>query len=97
MDAVARFARLKQATCAQIALAWMLRKYPNAVPIPGSKNKERIRENLEAWKVQFTPEEFRELEAALAACTVHGHRGHVETAGSAKRLVEEHEARAGRR
>ena len=97
LDVVASFARRKQATCAQIALAWMLCKYPNAVPIPGSRNKERIRENLEAWKVQFTPEEFRDLEAALAACTVHGRRGHVETAGSAKRLVEEHEARAGRR
>ena len=48
----------------------MLRKYPNAVPIPGSKNKERIRENLEAWKVQFTPEEFSGLEAALAACGI---------------------------
>ena len=35
-------------TPAQISLAWMLHKYPNVVPIPGSKNKERIIENLDA-------------------------------------------------
>ncbi|MBR2560729.1 MAG: aldo/keto reductase, partial [Eubacterium sp.] len=40
------FAEKKNATPAQISLAWMLRKYPNVVPIPGSKNKERIVENL---------------------------------------------------
>lgn len=79
LDVVGRCAIEKNATNAQIALAWMLHKYPNAVPIPGSKNKERILENLNASKVKLTKEEFTTLEEALDACTVYGHRGHVET------------------
>ncbi len=79
IEAVSRFARLKGVANAQIALAWMLHKYPNVVPIPGSKNKERILENLQASQVKLTDEEFALLEQALDACTVYGHRGHVET------------------
>ena len=48
------YAKAKNATDAQIALAWMLHKYPNVVPIPGSKNQERILENLAAWDVILT-------------------------------------------
>lgn len=79
VEVVSRFARDKNATNAQIALAWMLHKYPNVVPIPGSKNRERILENLKASEVSLTDEEFSALESALDACTVYGHRGHVET------------------
>lgn len=79
IETVSRFAQMKGATNAQIALAWMLHKYPNVVPIPGSKNKERILENLQACQVELTAEEFSSLEQALDACTVYGHRGHVET------------------
>ena len=50
IDLLKRYAELKRATPAQISLAWMLHKYPNVVPIPGSKNKERIIENLEDRK-----------------------------------------------
>lgn len=57
----------------------MLHKYPNVVPIPGSKNRERIMENLGACKVTVTDEEFARMEADLDACEIHGHRGHVET------------------
>ena len=45
------------------------------VPIPGSKNKERIIENLDASKVELTEEEFHSLEEALNKCRVYGHRG----------------------
>ena len=55
----------------------MLHKYRNAVPIPGSKNQERILENLGAYKVALTGEEFGALKRALDGCTVYGHRGHV--------------------
>ena len=51
----------------QWVLAWMLRKYPHVVPIPGSKNKGRILENPGAWEVELTDGEFQELEDALAA------------------------------
>ncbi|MBP3271387.1 MAG: aldo/keto reductase [Ruminococcus sp.] len=69
------FADKKNATPAQISLAWMLHKYPNVVPIPGSKNKERIIENLNAVGVELTDEEFRELESELNRHKVCGHRG----------------------
>ena len=69
------FAEKKNATPAQISLAWMLYKYPNVVPIPGSKNKERIDENLNASQVEMTDAEFTALENALNQHKVYGHRG----------------------
>lgn len=79
LDILNKFAKIKNATLAQISLAWMLKKYPNVVPIPGSKNQERIIENLGAWNVELTDEEFNELQRALDQCEIHGHRGIVET------------------
>ena len=79
LDILNHYAAEKGASSAQISLAWMLHKYPNVVPIPGSKNRERILENLGAWEVTLTDAEFEQLEAALNACQIHGHRGHVET------------------
>lgn len=73
------FSQEKEVTPAQISLAWMLHKYPNVIPIPGSKNKERIMENLRASEVKLTDEEFKRLEAALDKMPVYGIRGHVET------------------
>lgn len=75
IDLLKEYADLKGATPAQISLAWMLYKYPNVVPIPGSKNKERIVENLDAANVGLTTEEFVSLEEALNHCKVYGHRG----------------------
>jgi aryl-alcohol dehydrogenase-like predicted oxidoreductase len=69
------FAGKKNATPAQISLAWMLYKYPNVVPIPGSKNKERIIENLDSANVELTDNEFAALEDALNSLKVYGHRG----------------------
>lgn len=65
------FSKKKNATQAQISLAWMLHKYPNVVPIPGSKNKERIIENLDSAKVKLTEEEFRQLEDSLNGLRVY--------------------------
>ena len=79
LDILNKFADVKKARPAQISLAWMLKKYPNVVPIPGSKNQERIIENLGAWNVKLTDEEFNELQRALNQCEIHGHRGIVET------------------
>lgn len=75
------YAEKKNATKAQISLSWMLHKYPNVVPIPGSKNQERILENLGAWNVELTDEEFQALEAALNQIEIHGHRGFAEYQG----------------
>lgn len=75
IDLLKKYADMKGATSAQISLAWMLHKYDNVVPIPGSKNKERIIENLDASNVVLTDDEFTSLEEALNQCKVYGHRG----------------------
>ncbi len=75
VEMLKNFADNKNATPAQISLAWMLHKYPNVVPIPGSKNKERIIENLDSANVELTDEEFSDLERSLKGLKVYGHRG----------------------
>ena len=75
------YAGRKQATMAQVSLAWMLHKYPNVVPIPGSRNQERILENLGGWNVTLSDAEFAELEQTLDSIEIHGHRGIVEFEG----------------
>ena len=75
VDLVARYAEAKGATSAQISLAWMLAKWPHVVPIPGSKNKGRIIENLDAAEVELTAEELATLDEELGKLKVYGHRG----------------------
>ena len=75
VDALAEIAAAKGCTPAQLSLAWMLHKYPCVAPIPGSKNKERIIENLDAAQVELTDDEFSALEQLLDEHPVHGHRG----------------------
>lgn len=69
------FAAAKGCTPAQLSMAWMLAKWDNVVPIPGSKNKGRILENLGAAEVGLTADELAQLERALDGITVYGHRG----------------------
>lgn len=75
IDLISKWAAKKGATPAQISMAWMIKKYPNVVPIPGSKNKERIIENINTYKVKFTDDELNEFENELKKYKVHGHRG----------------------
>ena len=75
IDLIQKFATKKGATPAQISMSWMIKKYPNVVPIPGSKNKERIIENINTYKVKFTDEELNEFESELKKLKVYGHRG----------------------
>lgn len=79
LEILEKFAEIKHATNAQISVAWMLRKYDNIVPIPGSKNQERVLENLGASDINLSDDEFDEIESALNSVTIHGHRGHVES------------------
>ena len=74
LDVLSDMAGKKGVTNAQISLAWMLHKYPHIVPIPGSKNQERILENLGAWNVELTDAEFAELEEVLGSMMIHGQR-----------------------
>ncbi len=77
IDLVSGMAEKKHCTNAQISLAWMLHKYSCVVPIPGSKNQERILENLRASEVDLTEAEFQELENGLADLKVYGRRKEV--------------------
>lgn len=65
LSLIRRFAEEKDATPAQISLAWMLRKRPYIVPIPGTRKESRLRENAEASEVTFNDEEFTEIDNAL--------------------------------
>ncbi|CAN7302350.1 aldo/keto reductase [Rhizobium sp. LjRoot30] len=64
----------KQATRAQVALAWLLAQKPWIVPIPGTTQMAHMLENIGAVSIRFTPEEAGELNAAVAAIQVRGQR-----------------------
>ncbi len=68
------FAARRQATPAQIALAWLLARKPWIVPIPGTTKRHRLDENLGAAAIQLAPEDRREIDAAAAAISVQGAR-----------------------
>lgn len=68
------FASRKNATYAQIALAWLLAKDSRIVPIPGGRNVQRMKENFGAANVTFTPQEFAELDSRLNSLTIYGNR-----------------------
>ena len=67
-------AERRQATPAQIALAWLLAQQPWFVPIPGTTKIERLRQNVEAVDVALTAEDLREIENAAAKIAIHGDR-----------------------
>jgi aryl-alcohol dehydrogenase-like predicted oxidoreductase len=74
VDQLGRIAQAKQATPAQIALAWLLARKPWIVPIPGTTRLGRLEENLGAARVQLTAEDLRQIDRILAGITVQGER-----------------------
>jgi len=74
VDLVGSFARQKNATPAQIALAWILAQKPWIVPIPGTTKLHRLEENLGATAVELTPDDLHRLNEATAAIAVQGAR-----------------------
>lgn len=74
VDLIASFAAKKNATSAQIALAWLLAQKPWIVPIPGTAKLQRLEENIGAVDVELTPDDLRELDAATAKIPVYGDR-----------------------
>ena len=74
VDLLKRFAKKKDATPAQIALAWLLAQKPWIVPIPGTRNVDHLNENLEAINVQLTSDDLLETESAISKIRVHGER-----------------------
>jgi aryl-alcohol dehydrogenase-like predicted oxidoreductase len=74
VDLLGQVAKRKNATPAQIALAWLLAQKPWFVPIPGTKKLVRFEENIGAVNVQLTPDDLQEIEKAAALITVQGAR-----------------------
>src|SRR3982751_1400818 len=68
------FAARKQATPAQIALAWLLAQKPWIVPIPGTTKRHRLEENLGAAQIQLTPDDLRDIDRAASQIEVRGAR-----------------------
>ena len=74
IDLLRGLAEEKNATPAQISLAWLLARKPFIVPIPGTRNIDHLNENLGAIHVVLTFAELRELDTALSQIQVHGGR-----------------------
>ncbi|MFJ5160618.1 aldo/keto reductase [Pantoea sp. NPDC088449] len=74
LDLLNQFARHKQATAAQISLAWMLHKNDFIVPIPGMRSEARFKENFGTLEVELTTPEFQQIEAALSQIEIYGNR-----------------------
>ena len=74
VDLLGTMARQKNATPAQIALAWLLAQKPWIVPIPGTRKLERLDENIGAAAVELTPDDLSDIESATARISVQGAR-----------------------
>jgi aryl-alcohol dehydrogenase-like predicted oxidoreductase len=71
---IKKMADSKQATPAQIALAWLLQKGQNIVPIPGTKQRKYLEENVHAAKILLSPSEVKTLDDSLPHGTTSGPR-----------------------
>lgn len=74
VDNLNEFARKKNATPAQVALAWVLAQKPWIVPIPGTTKIHRLEENLKATQTTLTSEDLHEIEKAFSEIQVQGAR-----------------------
>jgi aryl-alcohol dehydrogenase-like predicted oxidoreductase len=84
IEVLARIGRQKNATPAQIALAWLLAKKPWIVPIPGTTKLARLEENIAAAAIQLTATDLAGIEEATAGIKIQGARypEHLERATS---------------
>jgi aryl-alcohol dehydrogenase-like predicted oxidoreductase len=74
VELLGSIAERKQATPAQIVLAWLLAQKPWIVPIPGTTKLHRLKENIGAVCVEFTPDDLRDIKSAASKITVQGAR-----------------------
>jgi aryl-alcohol dehydrogenase-like predicted oxidoreductase len=74
IDLLGKIAKRKNATPAQIALAWLLAQKPWIVPIPGTTKLNRLEENIGAVAVELTPGDLREIDSAASQIKVEGAR-----------------------
>ena len=74
VDRVRQYAKRKGVTAGQLALAWVMAKGDDVVPIPGTKRRKYLEENAAAVDVQLTPQEVAELETEVPQEAVAGER-----------------------
>ena len=74
VDLLADIGKRKNATPAQIALAWLLAQKPWIVPIPGTTKQHRLEENIGAASVELSPDDLRDIDRAASQITVQGAR-----------------------
>jgi aryl-alcohol dehydrogenase-like predicted oxidoreductase len=74
VDLLASIAARKQATPAQLALAWLLAQRPWIVPIPGTTKRQRLQENIGAAAVQLSADDLREIDITASKIVVQGAR-----------------------
>jgi aryl-alcohol dehydrogenase-like predicted oxidoreductase len=74
VDLLKQIAGRKDATPAQVALAWLLAQKPWIVPIPGTTKLHRLEENLGAANIELTPDDLRGIDEAASKITLHGDR-----------------------
>src|SRR6059058_139003 len=74
VDLLGQVAKQKNATPAQIALAWLLAQKPWMVPIPGTTKLNRLEENIGAVAIELTSDDLREIDSAASHITVQGAR-----------------------
>jgi aryl-alcohol dehydrogenase-like predicted oxidoreductase len=74
IDLIRSIGERKNATPAQLALAWLLAQKPWIVPIPGTTNLDRLEENIGAVSVELTSEDLREINNAASRIEVQGAR-----------------------
>jgi aryl-alcohol dehydrogenase-like predicted oxidoreductase len=74
VDLLNQIARRKNATAAQIALAWLLAQKPWIVPIPGTTKIHRLEENIDSASVELTPDDLDEINAAASKIPIQGER-----------------------
>src|SRR5947209_7755886 len=74
VDVLRTIANRKQATPAQIALAWLLAQQPWSVPIPSTTKVAQLDENIGAVAIRLTPDDLREIDRAASRITIQGAR-----------------------
>ena len=74
VDVLGKISAEKQATPAQVALAWLLAQKPWIVPIPGTTKLHRLEENLGAAAIELAPDEIRDIDRTFSKITVQGGR-----------------------
>jgi aryl-alcohol dehydrogenase-like predicted oxidoreductase len=74
VDLLATIGKKKQATPAQLALAWLLAQKPWIVPIPGTRKLERLDENIGATRIELTADDLKEIDRAASRIPIEGAR-----------------------